>query len=283
MERVGARYAASAALAGRWSLLEPAPATPEEQALAAVDSLLDRYGVVTGEIAKLAGVPGGFGALYPALRAMEDAGQLLRGVFVEGMGPAQFAARATVDALRSDAEDTGYAASGGACTVLAADDPACLYGAALPWPVVVEVGRPAAGGASSDGDSAADDVRPGTGVPAAAGRLGAGGSGSSRPRRISGALVVLVGGAAVLYAAPNLKSLVTFSADAGALRRAVQGLAAYERARLRCEGPSAASRAKLVVENVNGRNALDAPLANLLLEAGFVRLPNGLRLYVDPF
>ena len=102
-------------------------------------------------------------------------------------------------------------------------------------------------------------------------------------RRASGALVVLVGGTAVLYAAPNLKSLVTFSANEGVLRRAVQGLTAYERAHLRREGPSAASRAKLVVESVNGRDALDAPLADLLFEAGFVRLPNGLRLYVDPF
>ena len=260
-ERVGARYAASAALAGRWSLLEPAPATPEEQALATVDSLLDRYGVVTGEVAKLAGVPGGLSGLYPALRAMEDAGQLLRGVFVEGMGPAQFATRATVDALRVGTEGAGEAISGGACAVLAADDPACLYGAALPWPAPVEARQPVAGEALSR----------------------AAGLGASRPRRLSGALVVLVGGAAVLYAAPNLKSLVTFSADEGALRRAAQGLVAHERVRLKREGPSAASRAKLVVENVNGRNALDAPLADLLLEVGFVRLPNGLRLYVDPF
>ena len=279
MERVGARYAASAALAGRWSLLEPAPATPEEKALAAVDSLLDRYGVVTGEIAKLAGVPGGFGALYPALRAMEDAGQLLRGVFVEGMGPAQFATRATVDALRADAEADNGGADGaisdGACTVLAADDPACLYGAALPWPAAVDGVQPDA--------ASAGGAQPSADVTAAAERFGAAGSGASRPRRASGALVVLVGGTAVLYAAPNLKSLVTFSANEGVLRRAVQGLTAYERAHLRREGPSAASRAKLVVESVNGRDALDAPLADLLLEAGFVRLPNGLRLYVDPF
>lgn len=251
MERVGARYAASAALAGRWSLLEPAPVTPEEQALATVDSLLDRYGVVTGEVARLAGVPGGLSALYPALRAMEDAGQILRGMFVEGMGPAQFATRATVDTLRSGVD--GDASGDGACAVLAADDPACLYGVALPWPAVAD----------------------GTDAPVPAG--------SSRPKRMAGALVVLVGGAPALYAGANLKGLATFSADEGVLRRAVQGLVAYERARLRREGPSAAGRAKLVVETVNGRDALDAPLADLLLEAGFVRLPNGLRLYVDPF
>ena len=251
MERAGARYATSAALAGRWSLLEPAPVTPEEQALATVDSLLDRYGVVTGEIAKLAGVPGGLSALYPALRAMEDVGQILRGVFVEGMGPAQFATRATVDTLRSGAD--GDVPGGGACTVLAADDPACFYGAALPWPAVAQ-------GADAP-------------VPA----------GPSRPKRMAGALVVLIGGAPALYAGVNLKGLVIFSADEGVLRRAVQGLVAYERVRLRWEGPTAAGRAKLVVETVNGRDALDAPLADLLLEAGFVRLPNGLRLYVDPF
>ncbi len=137
--------------------------------------------------------------------------------------------------------------------MLAADDPACLYGAALPWPAV-------AGGADA---------------PAPAG--------SSRPKRMAGALVALIGGVPVLYAGVNLKSLVAFSADEGVMRRAVQGLVAHERSRLRREGPSAAGRAKLVVETVNGRDALDAPLADLLLEAGFVRLPNGLRLYVDPF
>ena len=196
-------------------------------------------------------MPGGLSALYPALRAMEDAGQILRGMFVEGMGPAQFATRATVDTLRSGVD--GDASGDGACAVLAADDPACLYGVALPWPAVAD----------------------GTDAPVPAG--------SSRPKRMAGALVVLVGGAPALYAGANLKGLATFSADEGVLRRAVQGLVAYERARLRREGPSAAGRAKLVVETVNGRDALDAPLADLLLEAGFVRLPNGLRLYVDPF
>lgn len=236
-ERVGARYAANAALEGRWTLLVPAPVTPEEQAVALVESLLDRYGVVSGDIARAAGVAGGLNAIYPALRAMEDAGQIMRGAFVEGLGPAQFATRATIEALRGE----GLESPG--CCVLKAEDPACLYGTALPWP--------------SDA--------------------------GSRPRRAPGALVVLVDGVVTLYASAGLKVLTTFTDDAAVLERAVEALVSYERARVQREGAMAAARAKLLVETIDGVNALDAALGSALEAAGFVRLPNGLRLYVDVY
>ena len=64
--------------------------------------------VVTRDIALAAGVPGGLTTLYPVLKAMEDAGDLARGMFVEGMGPAQFAQRETVEALRAYYQDQLY-------------------------------------------------------------------------------------------------------------------------------------------------------------------------------
>jgi ATP-dependent Lhr-like helicase len=73
------------------------------------------------------GVPGGFSGLYPVLGALEEAGRVRRGYFVEGLGGAQFALPGAVDRLRA-----GEAA--GAATVLAAADPANLYGASIPWP-----------------------------------------------------------------------------------------------------------------------------------------------------
>ena len=73
---------------------------------------------------------GGFGPTYRVFRAMEEAGKLRRGYFVEGLGGAQFAYAGVVDRLRRarDDEDRDDA------VVLAAADPAQPYGWLLPWP-----------------------------------------------------------------------------------------------------------------------------------------------------
>ncbi|GBQ87589.1 ATP-dependent helicase Lhr [Gluconacetobacter johannae DSM 13595] len=118
-------------LAGRWSLLPREPASDTARALALVEGLLDRYGIVTRGAAVAEDVPGGFPALQPILRSMEDAGQILRGRFVEGLGASQFAERATVDRLRELA-DTRSADPVPAA--LSAGDPANPFGTILPWP-----------------------------------------------------------------------------------------------------------------------------------------------------
>jgi ATP-dependent Lhr-like helicase len=118
----GARGAAS---------LGPAPATARLHSLATV--LLDRHGVLTREAVASEDVAGGFSAVYPILRAMEESGRIRRGYFVEGLGAAQFALAGAVDRLRSmrePADDRG----GPAVHLLAAADPANPYGAALAWP-----------------------------------------------------------------------------------------------------------------------------------------------------
>ncbi len=118
---------------GRWSLLPKATAagvsdTDRRTALANV--LLERYGVVTREVVQAENVAGGFGAVYPILKAMEEAGRVRRGYFIEGLGAAQFA-RAGVDERLRALRDPSTEANG---VVLAATDPANPYGAALPWP-----------------------------------------------------------------------------------------------------------------------------------------------------
>ncbi|WP_302962429.1 DEAD/DEAH box helicase [uncultured Adlercreutzia sp.] len=259
--RQGAASAFDAALAGRWFALAPSGQSSTAQAVGLVESLLDRYGVVTRDIALAAGVPGGLSPLYPVLRAMEDAGELTRGMFVEGMGPAQFATRETVEALRACAaepEDArGTPAAVGSCTVLPADDPACLFGAGIPWP---EVAWEAAGAS-----------------PAVDAALVA-----AKPARREGALVVVVGGRAVLWAAPRLKSLLAFTADETLLAAAVGALAAFVRGQLKREGPAVARR-KIIVEHFNGRDVLATPMADLLQKEGFARLPDGMRWYASPF
>lgn len=251
-----ASTAFDAALAGRWSALAPSGQSSTVQAVALVESLLDRYGVVTRDIALAAGVPGGLSVLYPVLKAMEEAGDLARGMFVEGMGPAQFAQRETVEALRAFAQPADASAPA-SLVALPADDPACLFGAGIPWP---DVAWDAAGEA-----------------PAADSALVA-----ARPSRREGALVVVADGAPVLWAAPRLKSLLAFSADEKLLEAAVAALVASVRAALKREGASAARR-KIVVEHFNGRDVLATPAASWLQSAGLVRLPDGFRLYASPF
>jgi ATP-dependent Lhr-like helicase len=118
---------------GRWSRL-PVPrrapsATERMKALA--EQLLKRHGVLTRDAVAFEEVPGGFSAVYPVLRALEEAGRIRRGYFVAGLGGLQFAEAGALDRLRALREpdpDTPRA------VVLAAADPANPYGAALAWP-----------------------------------------------------------------------------------------------------------------------------------------------------
>ena len=109
----------------------PAPADLTAQLHAWTMALLERHGVLTREAVVAEGVPGGFSGVYPILRALEEAGRVRRGYFVEGLGAAQFALPGAVDRLRA-VRDVEPAAP--LVHLLAATDPASPYGAALPWP-----------------------------------------------------------------------------------------------------------------------------------------------------
>ena len=60
-----------------------------------------RYGIVLRETAIAENVPRGFPTIYPALKTMEDGGWMRRGMFVAGLGAAQFAMPSAIDMLRS--------------------------------------------------------------------------------------------------------------------------------------------------------------------------------------
>ena len=119
-------------LQGRWSLAAAvfgaAAADPEARRRAWAELLLERHGVLTRELVRAEGYPGGFSALYPALSALETVGVARRGYFVEGLGGAQFALPGAVERLRAQEEAPQTA------LFLAAADPAQLYGAGLRWP-----------------------------------------------------------------------------------------------------------------------------------------------------
>ncbi|QGX08274.1 ATP-dependent helicase [Janibacter melonis] len=114
-------------VAGRWSLLPEATSDATVRTHAFAEGLLDRHGVLTRGAVQSESVPGGFAAIHRVLSAAEEAGQVRRGYFVEGLGGSQFALPGAVDQVRS-------ASGRGQTWVLAATDPANPYGAALPWP-----------------------------------------------------------------------------------------------------------------------------------------------------
>ena len=123
------RAQGATATAGRWSRTDRLFAgAPDRRALA--ELLLERQGIVTRDGVRAEGIPGGYGAVYAELRALETLGLCRRGYFVEGLGGAQFALGGAVERireLRERGEDVD-------ALVLAAADPAQPYGAALPWP-----------------------------------------------------------------------------------------------------------------------------------------------------
>jgi ATP-dependent helicase Lhr and Lhr-like helicase len=174
---------------GRWSLVAEivGPATPTERGAALAAQLLDRYGVVTRDAAVVEDVRGGFSAVYPVLKAMEESGRARRGYFIEGLGGAQFALPGAIDRLRA-VREPGSEDAGDGALVLAATDPANPYGGILPWPEATGEHRHA-------------------------------------PRRAAGAHVVLMDGLLVVYAERGGRSLVTFTPDEEVLATAAAALA----------------------------------------------------------
>ena len=160
-------------VAGRWSLLPDRERDPTLRAHALAHTLLDRHGVVTRGAVAAEGVPGGFAAVYRVLSAFEETGQTRRGYVVEGLGAAQFAMAGAVDRLRA-VHSARERAESAEAVVLAAADPAQVYGAALPWP------EPPQGSAH-------------------------------KPGRKAGAMVVLVDGELVLYLERGGKTLLSWS------------------------------------------------------------------------
>jgi ATP-dependent helicase Lhr and Lhr-like helicase len=132
LRRQRSRSGGHPAAQGRWSLTAQRvhqPATPTESAAATVQQLLVRHGIVTRETALTENIAGGYPSIYPTLRTMEESGLIRRGMFVAGLGAAQFAMPSAVDLLRSlrtqgSKFDTIH---------LAASDPANPYGSLLPW------------------------------------------------------------------------------------------------------------------------------------------------------
>ncbi len=143
------RTSAPTSASGRWSRVEPllsGERDPTRRAHARALMLLERYGVLSREAMGGEDGPGGFSAVYPVLRAMEESGRVRRGHFVEGLAGAQFAYAGVVDRLRAarpETERTGEGATETETLVLCTTDPANPFGTLLPWPSTRnDAGRP---------------------------------------------------------------------------------------------------------------------------------------------
>ncbi|MDX1583523.1 MAG: DEAD/DEAH box helicase, partial [Thermoanaerobaculia bacterium] len=123
---------------GRWTIVPESRVGVTERATTLANQLLDRYGIVTREIAALEKLPGGFSSIYPVLRSMEDAGRVRRGYFVEGVAATQFARPGAIDRLRA----SRGAEPEPSVVVISAVDPANPYGILLPWGESPEGKRP---------------------------------------------------------------------------------------------------------------------------------------------
>jgi ATP-dependent Lhr-like helicase len=120
---------------GRWSLIGQritVALTPTQWSANISQQILQRHGIVMREMAIAENIPGGYNTIYPALKTMEDSGWVRRGMFVAGLGAAQFAMPAAVDMLRSLRIDPATPE----VLHLAATDPANPYGTLIPWPKI---------------------------------------------------------------------------------------------------------------------------------------------------
>lgn len=255
------------ALRGHWFLLCTPEATSEEVTLAAVESVLDLYGVITPETVKLAGVEIEWLALSKVLRTMEDTGAVVRGSFVEELGPVQYAQKEFVEALQVLPEqnaDVKNLANEERWVVLAAHDPAQCYGALAAWPEPVD----------SLAQTKSLNYRGGSNGTADEKRM--------RIQRSKDWLVVFHDAELLLAVMTSFKASYVFSEDKRLVMEAIQRALATIQSHAQRKGESL-SRKKIIAKTVNGRDVFETAYGEALVECGFVVLPDGLRFYPQPF
>ncbi len=252
---------------GRWSLTQGTQKSGNDQpfdatvwSAAIAQQLLARHGIVMRETASIENVPGGYPSIYPALRTMEESGWIRRGMFVTGLGAAQFAVPAAVDLLRSlrtqpDRAETVH---------LAAADPANPYGSVLAWPRDAE---------SSDAPESGDEESQPDGSAIATENH------SSKPHsmsRASGANVILVNGRlAAFFRRRNPAIRVFLPEDEPDRTQTAQELA-KKLAEMAIRWSS--RRDGLMIGEINDQPAKLHFLARFLGDAGFVDTALGFQM-----
>jgi ATP-dependent Lhr-like helicase len=236
---------------GRWALL-PAPqatlADATQWSAAIANQLLNRYGILTRESVAQENLPGGFSAVYDVLKTLEESGRIRRGYFVAGLGATQFALPAAVDLLRSLRNNIRLEKP--EMVIIAATDPANVYGSILRWPVVAE------------------------GAPEIA----------EAPRTFSrtvGASVILRNGELVAYMRRNNPNLqIILPTDEPERSHAARDLAQFlaQNAQEEMRRREADHRSGMLITTINGTPVALHWMARALQDAGFQAAPLGFNL-----
>jgi ATP-dependent Lhr-like helicase len=221
---------------GRWTVVPEPSASTTAWATAMANQLLTRHGIVTRDVTGIEPLPGGFSAMYPVLRRLEETGRIRRGYFVAGLGAAQFAQPGAIDLLRDARDDREEITT----VTIAATDPANPYGVLIPWPVV-------------EGSEA-------------------------RATRTAGARVVIVNGRAAAWIGRGDRQLIVCLANDEPERSRIGRAMARELVAVAQRAPE--GRRGWLIEEINGRRAVEDPSSHFLIEAGLAATSMGLQLRV---
>jgi ATP-dependent Lhr-like helicase len=231
---------------GRWSLIPWGEPETEPLALRHAARLLERFGVVTRELARQDDSLLPWRVLYEVYSRWELTGEVVRGYFVAGLAGAQFALPEALTLLQSE---RSLSLDDEPAILLHSCDPANLWGSAAPL--------------GSRLSTTVDDPSAESAVEFSVRR---------RPRN----WLVVRGGKPVLLIEQNGRRLSTWpDATSADIEAAVQVLGEILRT-----GHGLQLRGKLSVETWNGRPVLEVGPARQVLEAaGFVRDYQALALY----
>lgn len=240
---------------GRWGLVHAtrteagADTSAGAAACAAMaQQLLSRYGVLTREAALAEDISGGFGAIYPALKALEESGRVRRGLLVAGLGATQFALPPALDLLRTLRDEPPEPE----VVRLSAVDPANPYGTALRWPTPPD-DRPAQA-PDKKNDNKGDSER---------------GAGARTLSRSAGSSVILVDGVLAAYMRRRSPELVLFLPEDEPARSRVARAVARKLAEGGSSGLPQLRRSLFAITIINQQEASQHPFATALVEAGF--------------
>ena len=251
---------------GRWSLISQrivSPITVTEWSANLAQQLLVRHGIVSRETAIAENVPRGYPTIYPALKTMEDGGWVRRGMFVAGLGAAQFAMPAAVDMLRSLRSEPETPE----VLFLAATDPANPYGTLLPWPRRDGTApEPVLATAAASSDATIVE-------PSQADKLAAPPHGMSRT---TGAGVILINGRLTAFLRRRSQEIQVFLPEADPERTRFARELAKKLAELAIRRQG--RKSGLMIGTINSEPARDHFLARFLEESGFVSSAFGFQM-----
>ena len=252
LSRMRSRTSRGGPAQGRWSLIKQRVAPQQnatEWSAAISQQLLVRYGIVMRETAAAENIPGGYNLIYPALRKMEESGWIRRGMFISGMGAAQFALPAAVDILRSLRAESATPEA----VYLSATDPANPYGNLLAWPRANESD---ASTASADGGAPVEQ--------------------QPMMARASGAGVILIDGTLGAFMRRRNPSIRVFLPEEEPERTHYAQELARKLAEIAIRRQS--RRGGLLIGSINGAPARETFMARFLEEAGFVSTMQGFQM-----